>query len=298
MGFLGPEALPKPPVLPTYETSEVVVLPFGYEGTVTFGHGTANGPRGLIEASYQVESFDDELLDDYFNLVKIWTTQQPDLPTDPLEAVALLKNLVLQLFADGKFPIAIGGEHGISYGYAQALSETFKDISVLVFDSHMDLHDRSSGRDFSHAAWLKYSLDLLNFKQATLVGIRNFNKNEHEFWKANPDKIKVFFSKDRANWKIEEIVHSLGDNVYLSFDMDFFDSSVMPSTGTPEPGGPGWDEVLPILRAVCAKKNIIGMDLVELAPIKGLQAPDFLAAKLLLKMILYKFKAKALGGNK
>lgn len=294
MGFLGPELPPHPKVLPDYNSAEIVVVPFGYEGTVTFGHGTNNGPQGLIEASYQVESFDDELLDDYFNQVKIWTTQQPQLPADVLEACTLLKNIILQLYADNKVPAVIGGEHSISYGFAQAINEKFKEASVLVFDSHLDLGDRSSGRDFSHAAWLKYSLQLPNIKKATLVGIRNFNKDEYDFWQSNPDRVKVFLAKDRKNWEIDEIVNSLGNNVYLSFDIDCFDASMIPATGTPEPGGPMWDEILPIIKAAAQKKNIIGMDLVELAPIKGLTAPDFMAAKLLMKMILYKFKAKSL----
>lgn len=294
MGFLGPELPPHPKILPDYDSAEIVIVPFGYEGTVTFGHGTANGPKGLIEASYQVESFDDELLDDYFNQIKIWTAAQPELPVDPMEACQLLKNLILELYTADKFPVVIGGEHSISYGFAQAINEKFKDISVLVFDAHLDLGDRSSGRDFSHAAWLKYSLTLPNIKQATLVGIRNFNKDEYEFWQSNPDRVKVFLAKDRRNWSIEQIVDGLGENVYISFDIDCFDASIIPSTGTPEPGGPMWDEILPIIKAVCAKKNIIGMDLVELSPIKGLTAPDFMAAKLLMKMILYKFLAKSL----
>jgi agmatinase len=278
----------------TFENSDVVILPFGYEGTVTFGHGTDRGPEALIKASYQVETFDDELLDDVQNHVKIWTVLQPEMPKEPEEAYVVLKKIISDLILKKKLPVVIGGEHSISYGFAQALNEHYKDVSVLVFDSHLDLGDRSSGRDFSHASWLKYSLGLPNIKKATLVGIRNFNKLEYEYWQNNPDRVKVFLSKDRKNWKIDEIVNSLAENVFLSFDIDCFDASMIPSTGTPEPGGPMWDEILPIIRAVAAKKNIIGMDLVELAPIKGLPAPDFMAAKLLMKMILYKFKAKSL----
>ncbi|HTL39662.1 MAG TPA: agmatinase [Methylomirabilota bacterium] len=278
----------------TFESSDAVIVPFGYEGTVTFGHGTDKGPEGLIQASLQVETFDDELLDDIQNHLKIWTTEQPQLPQDPEEACKLLKDIVADLINQKKLPVVIGGEHSISYGFAQALNEKYKDVSVLVFDSHLDLGDQWSARDFTHAAWLKYSLQLPNIKKASLVGIRNFNKLEYKFWQENPDRVKVFLARDRKNWQIDEIVNSLGENVYLSFDIDAFDASMIPSTGTPEPGGPMWDEILPIIKAVAQKKNIIGMDLVELAPIKGFQAPDFMAAKLLMKMILYKFKAKEL----
>lgn len=278
----------------TFESADAVIVPFGYEGTVTFGHGTDKGPAGLIEASLQVETFDDELLDDVQNHVKIWTTRQPELPKEPEEACFLLKNIIEDLIEQKKLPVVIGGEHSISYGFAQALNEKYKDVSVLVFDSHLDLGDRWSPKPFTHAAWLKYSLQLPNIKKATLVGIRNFNKLEYKFWQNNKDGVSVFLAKNRKDWKIDEIVNSLGENVYLSFDIDAFDASMIPSTGTPEPGGPMWDEILPIIKAVAAKKNIIGLDLVELAPIKGLVAPDFMAAKLLMKMILYKFKAKDL----
>ena len=279
---------------PTLESADAVIVPFGYEGTVTFGHGTNKGPAGLIKASLQVETFDDELLDDVQNHVKIWTTSQPDLPKEAEDACTLLKGIVMDIIDQKKFPVVIGGEHSISYGFAQALNDKYQDVSVLVFDSHLDLGDQWSKKDFTHAAWLKYSLRLPNIKNATLVGIRNFNKLEYEFWKNNPDRVKVFLAKDRKNWQIDEIINSLGENVYLSFDIDCFDASMIPATGTPEPGGPMWDEILPIIRAVAAKKNIIGLDLVELAPIKDLQAPDFMSAKLLMKMILYKFLAKDL----
>jgi agmatinase len=279
---------------PAYESAQAVIVPFGYEGTVTFGHGTDQGPKGLIEASLQVETFDDELLDDVQNHLRLWTTKQPELPKDAQEAATLLKDVTSQIMSDGKLPVVIGGEHSISYGFAQAINEKYQDVSVLVFDSHLDLGDQWSAQDFTHAAWLKYSLQLPNIKKASLVGIRNFNKLEYKYWQDHPDQVKVFLAKDRKTWDIAQIVNSLGENVYLSFDIDAFDMSMIPATGTPEPGGPMWDEILPIIRAVAAKKNIIAMDLVELAPIKGFQAPDFMAAKLLMKMIMYALVGKNL----
>ncbi|MBI3952461.1 MAG: agmatinase [Candidatus Doudnabacteria bacterium] len=278
----------------TFENSDAVIIPFGYEGTVTFGHGTDKGPAGLIQASAQVETFDDELLDDIHNQIKIWTTPQPDLPKEPEEACNLLAGIVSDLISKRKFPVLIGGEHSISYGFAQALSKNYKDISVLVFDSHMDLGDQWSKGDFTHASWLKYSLSLPNIRKAALFGIRNFNKLEYKYWMENKEKVSVFLAKEKASWQTESILDSLTENVFISFDIDAFDSSVMPATGTPEPGGLFWNETLSVLREVCAKKNVIGMDLVELAPIENFHAPDFLAAKLLMKMILYKFRAKKL----
>jgi agmatinase len=285
---------------PTYEDAQAVIVPFGYEGTVTFGHGTDKGPLGLIEASWQVETFDDELLDDIQNQIKLWTTEQPEMPKDAMQAVETLEKIVDQIISDQKFPIVIGGEHSISFGFAKALAKHHSDVSILVFDSHMDLGDRWSAQDFTHAAWLKYSLEKLpaSMQTATLVGIRNYNKLEWEFWKNNADRVTVFEAKEKKSWNMQAILDSIkNNNVYISFDIDAFDASMMPSTGTPEPGGPMWDDIIPILRAVMAQKNIIGMDIVELAPIKGIQAPDFVAAKLLLKMLLYKFKAKQLIGG-
>ena len=278
----------------TFDISDCVIVPFGFEGTVTFGHGTDKGPAGLITASTQVETFDDELLDDIQNQVKIWTTQEPQLPGDAKEACQLLESAIGEIIKLRKFPVVVGGEHTISYGFASALSKHYQDISVLVFDSHLDLGDQYSDSDFTHAAWLKYSLDLPNIKNATLLGIRNFNKLEWEYWQQNKDRVRVYQAKNKSDWRLPEIIDGLNHNVYLSFDIDAFDSSVMPATGTPEPGGLYWDEVLPIIRAVAAKKNIVGLDLVELAPIENLHAPDFLAAKLLMKMILYKFLASRL----
>lgn len=280
----------------TFDNSDAVIVPFGYEGTVTGGHGTNNGPKGLITASYQVETFDDELLDDIQNQIRIWTTTQPKIPQQPEAACILLRDILNAIIKTRKFPVVIGGEHTISYGFAQSLSQNYKDVSVLVFDAHMDLGDRYSKRDFTHAAWLKYSLKLPHIKQATLVGIRNFNKLEYQYCQKNKNKVKVFLARDKAKWSVDKVVNSLRKNVFLSFDIDVFDNSVMPATGTPEPGGLHWDEVLRIIKAVALKKNIVGMDLVELAPIKGMAAPDFMAAKLLMKMILYKYRAKQLRG--
>ena len=271
----------RPPI--TFPSSDAVIVPYGYEGTVTFGHGTNQGPRGLITASYQVETFDDELLDDIQNQIKIWNIKSGKFRNEPCRQ---LRNIVNEIISLKKCPVVIGGEHTISYGMAQSLNANYKDVSVLVFDAHMDLGDRYSKRDFTHAAWLKYSLKLPNIKCATLVGIRNFNKIEYEYWQAHKNKVNVFLARDKKQWSIKKIV-----------DSDAFDSSVMPATGTPEPGGLYWDEVLPIIKAVALKKNIVGMDLVELAPIRGFQAPDFLAAKLLMKMILYKFRASQLVGK-
>ena len=276
----------------SFDNAQAVVIPFGYEGTVTFGRGTASGPKALIEASWQVESFDEQLLDDIQNQVKIWTAPQPAMPKDALEACKVLRDAVLDVINAQKLPVVIGGEHSISYGFVQALAAEYGDFSIVVFDSHLDLGDRYSGKDFTHAAWLKYSLEVKQAKNATLFGIRNYNKAEWEYWKNNMNRVTVYEAKEKQTWNTTSFIDNLSDNVFISFDIDAFDPSIMPSTGTPEPGGLLWHDVLPIIKNIASRKNIVGLDLVELAPIKGMQAPDFMAAKLLMKMILYAIKAK------
>ncbi len=279
----------------TFENSQAVVVPYGYEGTVTFGHGTNRGPKALVEASWQIESFDDELLDDVQNQVKIWTTQQPKIPKDALKAAETLSEIVWQILERKKLPVVIGGEHSISYGFVQGLAQKYDNFGIVVFDSHLDLGDRYSEKDFTHAAWLKYSLELPQVKNATLFGIRNFNKIEHEYWQNSKGKVNVYLARDKDNWgSMAKIIKALPENIYLSFDIDAFDPSIMPATGTPEPGGLLWDETLNLIREISKKKNIIGMDLVELAPIKDMHAPSFIAAKLLVKMIMYAVKGKNL----
>src|SRR3989339_682414 len=210
--------------------AQVVIVPFGFEATTTYGQGSKLGSKAIIEASGQVELFDEEL----------W----------------------LETYK----------------------KSGFGDFSILQFDAHADLRDGYLGEKYSHAAAMRRCLDFdgINVVQ---IGIRNISNENDEliFWEKNQSRIKTFWAKDKKKWQIAEIVKALKKDVYISFDVDAFDCSLMPSTGTPEPGGIFWDETLDILRAICRQKNIIGADFVELAPIKELRAPDFLVAKLIYK---------------
>lgn len=271
--------------------AQVVVAPFGFESTTTYGGGAAKGPQAIIEASGQVELFDEELWQETYRRVAIATL--------PPAGARSFKNLALQtekilapLLAAKKLPIALGGEHSLTPFIIQACkSAGYESFSILQFDAHADLRDGYLGEKFSHAAAMRRCLDNEDVN-VVQVGIRNISNENDEltFWEANQNRIKTFWAKDKAAWRIDEIVGALKEKVYLTFDVDAFDSSLMPSTGTPEPGGLNWYETLAILRAVCAKKKIIGADFVELAPIKGLHAPDFLVAKLIYKFIGYVFR--------
>ena len=186
----------------------------------------------------------------------------------------------------------MGGEHSITPFIVEAYKNAgYRDFSILQFDAHADLRDGYLGKKYSHAAAMRRCLDLpgINLVQIGIRSISNEN-DELNFWEKNQTRIKTFWAKDKNNWQIDEIIKYLGNKVYLSFDVDVFDSGIMPATGTPEPGGLNWYEVLDILRAVCAKKKIIGADFVELAPIKNFHAPDFMVAKLIYKTIGYIFK--------
>jgi agmatinase len=266
-------------------SSQVIVVPFGFEATTTFGHGTKNGPAAVIKASSQVELFDEELWQETYKKIDIATAKEP-------KALAGLKLFIGKIIKDKKIPIVLGGEHSITpFIISTYKNYNFDDFSILQFDAHADLRNGYLGKKYSHAAAMRRCLDNkgINLVQ---VGVRNISNENDElnFWKKNQKRIKTFWAKDKEKWKINEIVKSLKKNVYLTFDADAFDSSLMPSTGTPEPGGLDWQEVLDILRAVCKTKKIIGADFVELAPIKNFPAPDFLIAKLIYKTIGYIFK--------
>lgn len=264
--------------------AQVVVVPFGFEETTTYGSGTDKGPRAIIKASAQVELFDEELWQETYKKVAIVTADEPE-NLKKLEAVigGILKNK--------KLPVTLGGEHSLTPFVIEAYKKGgHRDFSILQFDAHADLRDGYLGKKYSHAAAMRRCLDFedINLVQ---VGIRNISNENNElvFWEKNQNRIKTFWAKDKRVWKINDIVGSLKEKVYLTFDVDVFDSSLMPATGTPEPGGLFWDQVADILRAVGRQKTIIGADFVELAPIKNFHAPDFLVAKLIYKTIGYIF---------
>jgi len=274
--------------------AQFVIVPFGFEATISYGGGTKNGPRAIIEASSQVELFDEELWLETYKKTNIVTW--PEIK--PAKAVPAAKKqisgIIAKILKEKKLSITLGGEHSITPFIIEACRNVgYKDFSILQFDAHADLRDGYLGQKYSHAAAMRRCLDNEGINLAQ-VGIRNISNENDElnFWKKNQPRIKTFWARDKKRWKIAEMVKALKKNVYISFDVDAFDSSLVPTTGTPEPGGLDWYETLDILRAVCKQKNIIGVDFVELAPIKNFHAPDFLVAKLVYKTIGYIFKGK------
>lgn len=284
-------------------SAQLIVAPFGFEATTSYGHGAKNGATAIIDASAQVELFDDELWQETYKKVKIATIKTGAPAKSIGEAKKQIGEIIGNILAEGKLPITLGGEHSITpFIIATYKNAGFSNFSILQFDAHSDLRDGYEGEKYSHASAMRRCLDFSGVN-LTQVGIRNISNENDElsFWEKNQKRIKTFWAHTKsanscesahANFNTSDILRSLKKNVYITFDVDVFDSSVMPATGTPEPGGPLWYEVIDILRAVCREKNIIGADFVELSPIKNFPAPDFMVAKLIYKMIGYIFQSK------
>lgn len=267
--------------------AKVVVIPFGLEATVSYGAGTAEGPAAIIEASHQVELFDEEFWRETVHDYGVATLAPFAIATPVEKALNQLEEIVEGVLAKGKFPLVLGGEHALTPGATRPFMKRHKKLSILHFDAHADLRDGYEGEHFSHASAIRRVLDLGDITVVS-IGIRNISAGEIPYLDENSGRLKIFWGKDRLSYDPGEIVGALGDApVYVSFDLDGFDSSLMPATGTPEPGGLFWDDVMPILREAGRQKKIIGADVVELAPMDRNHAPDFLAAKLCYKILNY-----------
>ncbi len=271
-----------------FEAAKAVIVPFGLEASVSYGEGAANGPAAMIAASHQVELFDEVFWCEAFREYGVVTAAADDLDglaiSDALDGLA---QKVKTLLDADKFPLIFGGEHSLTAGAIRPYVNRYSDLIVLHFDAHADLRDGYEGEHFSHAAAIRRVLDHEALPIVS-VGIRNISAEEIPFLEANRHRIHMYWGKDRASWNVAEIVAPLKDRpIYLTFDLDGFDSSLMPATGTPEPGGFFWEDAISIIDAASKMGTIVGADINELAPIKGFNAPDFLAAKLAYKILNY-----------
>ncbi|MBI2953839.1 MAG: agmatinase [Chloroflexi bacterium] len=274
-----------------YAGSSVVIVPVPFEATTTYRAGTRDGPLAIIRASREVEFYDEDVQGEPY-LVGIHTLDEPELSVATLERPhAQLEQLVADLVQDGKLPVLLGGEHSISLGPVRALSRRFPDLTVLQLDAHADMRDEYWGTPYSHACIARRISEICPIVQ---VGVRSFCREEAEFLRQGQEE-RMLRAADLISGKqtFAETLAKLGENVYITIDLDVFDPSEMPAVGTPEPGGLGWYQVLDILRHVFASRNVVGFDLVELCPLSGNVAPEFLAAKLVYKMIGMKFGGAA-----
>jgi len=192
------------------------------------------------------------------------------------------------------FPITLGGEHSITPGCIVPFVKKYKKLCLLHFDAHADLRESYNGEKFSHASAIKRCLDHKNISIISF-GIRNISKNEVPYLKKNSSRINIFWAKDKMKWNLNKFKKMIKNkNVYITFDVDCLDSSIMPATGTPEPGGMFWDETLNIIKLAAKNSNIVGADINELSPIKGFNSYNFLVAKLAYKILSYKFLSRLL----
>lgn len=280
----------------TPEAARCVVIPFGLEASVSYGTGTAAGPAAILAASHQLELFDEELWREPCLDYGIATLREPLIPKALAPALAELAATVEAVLGAGRFPFVLGGEHALTAGAIRPFAERYPDLVVLQLDAHADLRDGYLGEHYSHAAAMRRVLDYPNVSLVS-VGIRAISREEVSFLEANRDRICMHWAKDKAHWRLEDIVAPLrGRPVYVTFDIDALDASVMPATGTPTPGGLQYAEALSVLREAARAGQIVGADLVELAPLAGFHAADYTAAALAYKLMSYALSGTALRG--
>jgi len=271
--------------------AKACIIQAPYEGTVTYKKGTSKGPEAIINASLNMELFDDELQTETYK-IGIFTARPIDFAEDsPVKAVDKVKNMVSEVLTAGKFPVLLGGEHSLTAGAVSAFKGAFPNLSVLYLDAHYDLRDEYKGSKYNHACVARRIQEMCPVVE---TGVRSLSKEEKDFLNTAPERVKIMSVYDileANNWK-KDVSRMLTDTVYISIDLDVLDPSLMPSTGTPEPGGLGWYELLDFLKLVTKEKKVVGFDVVELAPAKGGEAADFLAAKIIYRLLGYVFNAK------
>ena len=262
-----------------------VVVPVPYDLTSTYQSGSRRGPGAILDASANMELYDEELRQETYLLAGIHTLSP--LAADargPAEMVASARERIGHVLGQGKIPVMLGGEHSISLGAVQAMKQRYPGLSVLQFDAHADLRDSYQGSPYSHAAVARRIAEICPLTQ---VGIRSMSAEEADFMAAGTvQTLSIDLIHAEQGWQ-EKALEYLSGDVYVTIDLDVFDPAIMPSTGTPEPDGLAWRDVLGLLRELSRRRRIRGFDVVELAPIPGLVAPDFLAAKLIYRLMGY-----------
>jgi len=269
-----------------FAAAAAVILPVPFERTTSYGHGTRQGPREILVASSQVELWDEELGADVHRQ-GIFTLPEMDLTALAIDdALAAINQASAAVLAAGKFLIVLGGEHSITPPVVAAAAARHGTLTVLQIDAHADLRDSYLAERQSHACAMRRTLEHARLVQ---VGIRNLSREEASV--VDGLATTVFYDwnmRDNPAW-IDRVVDALGPTVYLTVDLDGLDPAMMPAVGTPEPGGLSWRELTALLRRVFERRTVVGCDVVELCPIPGLTAPNFVAARLVYKLLSYRF---------
>ena len=270
-----------------FKTAKIIILPVAYDATVTFKSGAREGPRAIISASRELEYYDEETDYEVYRLGIATLPELLPVTSSPRDMVNKVKAVALSWLSQEKFIVMLGGEHLLTLGMIEAHAVRNKDFSVLHLDAHADLRLEYEGTSYSNACVMRL---VWQYAPVVSAGIRALSKEEAKFIKEQ--NLSVFYAAEiKRNLPnvIKGILNNLRDRVYLTIDLDCFDPGQMPAVGTPEPGGLDWYEVLAIVKAVAEKKQIIGFDVMELCPQTGLIAPDFLAARLVYKLLSYIF---------
>jgi len=269
------------------EKAKVVLIPVPYDGTSTWGKGADKGPKAFLEASENMEWYDIETDTEVYQQ-GVYLADSIEEDSSPEAMVNAVHKATKKYIKRNKFVTVFGGEHSISIGTIRAFNECFDNLTVLHIDAHADLRKSYDGSKFNHACAVHEASQTTNLIQ---VGIRSMDAIEKTFM----DEEKIFFAHDMVNdeYWTDKVVELMTDNVFITLDLDVLDPSIMPSTGTPEPGGLFYYEILEFLKQVFQDKNVVGFDIVELCPNKMDKSSDFLAAKLYYKMLSYKFMGEA-----
>lgn len=272
----------------TPASARAVVIPFGVEASVSYGGGTRAGPAAILKASQQLELYDPEFRREVYADYGIAAVAEPVIAQPLSAALDQLEGLVDAVLDAGKFPFVLGGEHSLTAGAIRPYARRWKDLVVLQIDAHADLRDGYLGEHYSHASAMRRVLDLPGVSLIS-AGIRAVSQAEVDFYAANRHRISIYWGHEQARWNLEEMLAPLrGRPVYITFDIDGLDATVMPATGTPTPEGLSFPFALEILRRACAEAGqVVGADLVEFAPIPNFHAFDFTAALLAYKMLSY-----------
>jgi agmatinase len=274
------------PTTTDFEHARVVILPIPLDRTTSYMPGTRNGPHEILVASAHMELWDEETQTDVHS-IGIFTLPEMEFPFASMEdVVGEIRRVTAELVRHDKFPFILGGEHSITPAVVSALAAKHPGLSVLQIDAHADLRESFMGTPHNHACAMRRTLE---FARTTQVGIRSLSPEEAAAAPALATEIFYDFNmRANADW-VDRVVDSLSEQVYITIDVDGLDPAIMPATGTPEPGGLSWYEALTLLRRVIERRSVVGCDLVELSPIPGLVAPNFLCAKLIYKILSYRF---------
>ena len=273
-----------PPTLSAYDNSPVVILPVPFDATSTWIKGADRGPDAILEASANMELYDIDT-DSEVYLKGIYTAEPILEERSPEKLAQKVHRAVKKYLDDGKFVVTLGGEHSVSIGVAQAYAESYPGLCVLQIDAHTDLRPEYEGSRFNHACVMSRIREWCPIVQ---VGIRSMDIVEKPYLQQD----RIFYARDivgsNENW-IDRVIGKLDETVYVTIDLDGFDPSIVPATGTPEPGGLSYYDVINLLRKLVVDKKLVGFDVVELCPIPGNKASDFLASKLIYQILSYQF---------